>query len=304
MRKVRRSLMEAISARLIAARSSASAIGSPWKLPAEMISPESGKMSGLSVTESTSTLTTRRSHVERVAAGAVHLRDAAQRVGVLHLVAVEVAEHDGAPGGGSAHVGRRDQLAGDGTQRLDALLEGADGGAQALQAHRADQVGGVQERLAVGHQHAADGGHELGAVQEAEALFGLEGDGREPGGLQGRPARLAPPVLGQQLALAHHRQHEVRGRGEVAGGAERAPRRHPRHDVGVDARGQHARPPRAGRPSGRAPWCSAGWSSRRARPRARAARRARRRGCGPGSPAAPGPCPRGCGWSRAGRTRW
>ena len=62
IRKVRRSLMEAISARLIAARSSASAIGSPWKLPAEMISPESGKMSGLSVTESTSTVTTRRSH--------------------------------------------------------------------------------------------------------------------------------------------------------------------------------------------------------------------------------------------------
>ena len=61
MRNVRRSLMEAISARLIAARSSASASGSPWKLPAEMISPESGKMSGLSVTESTSTPTTRRS---------------------------------------------------------------------------------------------------------------------------------------------------------------------------------------------------------------------------------------------------
>ena len=127
---------------------------------------------------------------------------------------------------------------GDGTQRLDALLEGADGGAQALQAHRADQVGRVEERLAVGDQHAADGGHELGAVEEAEALFGLQRDGREPGGLQGRPARLAPPVLRQQLALAHHREHEVRGRGEVAGGAQRAPRRHPRHDVGVDARGQ------------------------------------------------------------------
>ena len=42
-RKMRRSLMVAISARLIAARSSARASGSPWKLPAEMISPVSGK---------------------------------------------------------------------------------------------------------------------------------------------------------------------------------------------------------------------------------------------------------------------
>ncbi len=37
----------------------------------------------------------------------MHLRDAAQRVGVLHLVAVEMAEHDRAAGGGVADVGRR-----------------------------------------------------------------------------------------------------------------------------------------------------------------------------------------------------
>ena len=41
---------------------------------------------------------------QRVAAGAVHLRDAAQRVGVLHLVAVEVAEHDRAARRGAAHL--------------------------------------------------------------------------------------------------------------------------------------------------------------------------------------------------------
>ena len=127
-----------------------------------------------------------------------------------------------------AHVGGRAQLAGDGTQRLDALLEGADRGAQALEAHRADEVGRVEQRLAVGHRQAADGGHELGAVEEAEALLGLEREGREPGGPQGGPGRLAPPVRVEQLALAHHRQHEVRRRGEVAGGAQRAPRRHPR----------------------------------------------------------------------------
>ena len=61
MRKVRRSLMLAISLMLIAARSSARASGSPWKLPAEMTSPVSGKTSGLSVTDSISTAITSRS---------------------------------------------------------------------------------------------------------------------------------------------------------------------------------------------------------------------------------------------------
>ena len=61
MRKMRRSLMLAISLIAMAARSSARASGSPWKLPAEMISPLSGNTSGLSVTASTSTVMTSRS---------------------------------------------------------------------------------------------------------------------------------------------------------------------------------------------------------------------------------------------------
>ena len=131
-------------------------------------------------------------------------------------------------------LARRAQLAGDGPQRLDALLEGADGGAQALEAHGADEVGRVQQRLAVGHREAADGGHELRAVEQREALLGLEREGREPGGPQGGPGRLAPPIGRQQLALAHHGEHEVGRRGEVAGGAQRAPRRHVRHEVRID----------------------------------------------------------------------
>jgi hypothetical protein len=47
------------------------------------------------------------------------------------------------------------------------MLEGADRGAQALEAHRADQIGRVEERLAIGDKHAADGGHELGPVEKA-----------------------------------------------------------------------------------------------------------------------------------------
>ena len=183
-----------------------------------------------------------------VAAGAVHLRDAADRVGVLHLVAVEVAEHDLAALGGVAHVARRVQLAGDRAQLLDTVRERADRAAQTLDAHGADQVGRVEQRLAVGDRQAADGGHELGAVEEGEALLGFERDaarGRPLRG-RGRAGRRAPSarearsaarrgvVCNQQLALADHRQHEVRRRRQVAARPQRAARRHPGHEIGVE----------------------------------------------------------------------
>ena len=137
---------------------------------------------------------------------------------------------------GAPHLRGGVQLAGDRAQELDALLERADGGAQTLEAHGADQICRIEKPFAVDHGEAADGGHELRAVEERKALFGFEREGREPRGLQSRPGRLAPAVQPEQLALAHHREHEVRGRGEVAGGAQRAARRHPRHEVGVEHR--------------------------------------------------------------------
>ena len=61
--------------------------------------------------------------------------------------------------------------------------------------------------------------------------------GASPAARRAGPAGSRPPSSAEQLALAHHREHEVRRRGEVAGGAQRAPRRHPRHEVGVEHRG-------------------------------------------------------------------
>ena len=95
---VRRSLIDPSSARAIFAKSSASAIGSPWKLPplitrpppvaivSTSATPPPGKTSGLSVAELHLDVEDAAQVIEGVADGAVDLRDAAQRVRVLDLV--------------------------------------------------------------------------------------------------------------------------------------------------------------------------------------------------------------------------
>ena len=92
---------------------------------------------------------------------------------------------------GGAHVGGRQQLTGDRPQVLDALLERSHRAAQTLEAHGADDVGRVEQRLAVGHGEAGDGRHELRAVQQREAFFGLERDRRDAGGVEHRTGRHA-----------------------------------------------------------------------------------------------------------------
>ena len=99
---VRRSLIEPSSARAIFAKSSASAIGSPWKLPPLMTRPPpvaSVVLVGDAAAGEDERVVGRRVEldvedapqvVERVADRAVDLRDAAQRVRVLDLVGVAV----------------------------------------------------------------------------------------------------------------------------------------------------------------------------------------------------------------------
>ncbi len=52
---IRRSEIEASSASAMARKSAAKAIGSPWKLPPEIVTPSRAKTSGLSVAEFIST---------------------------------------------------------------------------------------------------------------------------------------------------------------------------------------------------------------------------------------------------------
>ena len=84
---MRRSEIEASSASAIAVASSAKASGCPWKFPLETSSSSSTKTRGLSVAAFSSTDDRPLRVGEQVAAGAVHLRRAPERVRVLHLVA-------------------------------------------------------------------------------------------------------------------------------------------------------------------------------------------------------------------------
>ena len=135
IRSIRRSAMPASSARAIVAVSSAMATGSPWKLPLDSTSPASANTSGLSVAAFTSIETTRADVVQRVPAGAVHLRRAAQRVGVLHAAAPAVRFVDLGVVQQRVHVRRRGNLPGMRTQRLDLGRE-----RRARSAHRLDRL--------------------------------------------------------------------------------------------------------------------------------------------------------------------
>ena len=123
MRSTRRSEMFASSATAIARQSSAKATGWPWKFPFETISrslEEDERIVGGSID-----LDRDRALdvVEQVAARAVHLRRAAQRVRVLHLVAPAVRLEDRRAVEQAAHVRGRRDLAGVRTRSVNRRVE-------------------------------------------------------------------------------------------------------------------------------------------------------------------------------------
>ena len=111
-------------------------------------------------------------YVERVARGAVDLRRAAERVGVLHA---RVADRGGSPRSPSPRAGgagsRRSPLARVRPERQQVGGEGAVGAEQRLDRHRGRDVGEPEQRAEVverEHEHAEDA---VGAVDEREALL-------------------------------------------------------------------------------------------------------------------------------------
>jgi hypothetical protein len=120
----------------------------------EMIS--SSITSGLSVTEFNSISKTRRALGECVANGAVHLRRAAQRVGILHAPAADVRLADLAAFEQRLRFAALWSWPGMRAGLMNARIESARSAAQAIDGHGADQVGRFGKRFGIEKFQAAD----------------------------------------------------------------------------------------------------------------------------------------------------
>ena len=224
-RSVRRSEMAARSARAMAQKSAAKASGWPWKLPVEATSVAAGVGQHDRVVghRGQFPLHDAPGEGDHVPAGAVDLRGAAERVGVLHgVVGRAVAGHDLRAGQQAAEVGRAALLAGMGADGVELGPVGGVGAEQRLDGDGAGHVGGGGQPVEVGQRQAQVGQHPLGAVEERQALLGLQHHRLEPGGGQPVGARQATAVGIDDLARAGEDGTDVGQGRQVAGCAEAA----------------------------------------------------------------------------------
>ena len=149
---------------------------------------------------------------------AVHLRNAAETVRVLHMFLGPADEftsfqdvHEFLAGENLPFV--RAQVVGEGKEWFDAAVVG-------VQRHGANQVGPATEAHAFEDAPDGVGAHELRAVQQRQALFALQADGF--------PAQFFPDIGGrtdfpfiQYFSQADERQAQVGQGSQVPGGAQR-----------------------------------------------------------------------------------
>jgi hypothetical protein len=195
--------------------------------------------------------------VDGVAQPAGDLRGAAQRVGVLDAGVLRrvVRGDDGRAGQHPPHVRRGRALARLGSQHVQVGGERLVGAEQGLDAHRCGDVGDGREHPQVGEREQQHAEHAVGAVDEREALLGLQRhrlDAVLGEDLAGGSAGAGGVV---DLALAQQRQRDGRQGREVAGAPERAVLVHDRRDAGVEQRRERVGDDRAdaGVPGGERP---------------------------------------------------
>ena len=159
---------------------------------------------------------------ESAAHGAVHLRHAAQAVGILH------ARGSGAACGSNvAAFEQHAQACGGRTlsrmrpRGVYALIEGDGSTEQGLERHGSCDVGEAGEPCGAPERERTHSGERLSSIEEGEAFLGLEADRFDAGALQ-RDAAGHPLAVVDRLAFADDAEREVGQRGKIAGGADRA----------------------------------------------------------------------------------
>ncbi len=170
---------------------------------------------------------------DHVPAGTVDLGGAAQGVGVLDgMVGRAVAGHDLRARQQTAEIGRAPPLAGMGTEGVELGPVGGVGAEEPLDGDGAGHVGGGGQPVEVGQGQAEVGQHALGAVEERQALLGLQHHRLEPGAGQPVGARQPPAVGVDDLPRpGEDRPHMGQGR-QVTGGAEAPEFGHHRSEAG------------------------------------------------------------------------
>ena len=170
--------------------------------------------------------------LERIAHRAVHLRHAAQAVGVLHPQALCRLQH-GALLAAQDEVFRHQLLALMRPDLVHARVKGVELAQQRLQAQGRGGVRQLGCLQAVRQHQRADGAHRLGAIDQRQALLGLQAVDAKPRAFHRQLAR-QQLVLVLGLAQAQQHQRHVRQRRQVTGCAQRALLGHHRVDAGVE----------------------------------------------------------------------
>ncbi len=102
---------------------------------------------------------------------------------------------------------------------MDPRVESGVRAEQSVERERADDVRRARQAQRLGESQAGDGGHQLRAVDQGQALLGLEGDRGKAGRCQGL-APGEPAALVEALALADQHQRQVGQRRQIATGAD------------------------------------------------------------------------------------
>ena len=197
-RSTRRSEMLASSARAMPRKSMARATGCPWKLPPRRKSCSSRKMSGLLVEEFISTSKTPQAYRMASWLAPCTWGGTAQGVRVLDAGTVLVGRDDLAVLGDAQHVVRGRGLTRMGPRPLYPLVELGAAAHEHFQAHGSRDVRDLAEPQGVVRGQAADGGHDLGPVDQGQPFGGLPAPGvpgRSGPGLPGPSPRARPPGL-------------------------------------------------------------------------------------------------------------
>ena len=175
---------------------------------------------------------------DRISCRPMHLRHAAQGIGVLHLVAMLLMRGiDGAPREQGAQVIGHGDLAWVGTHGLDAFAKRALRAEEPLDGHGAADVGELEQVLSAEQGEPSHRADRLGAVHQRQPLLGLEGHGGEPRPLEGG-ARGQTLTAEEGLTFADEQERQVGQGSEVARGADRTALGHHREHAGVQHRKQ------------------------------------------------------------------